>query len=130
MNSRDLLLPAAVFGCSGCRTTAPAVVPDGAREPASAASELAERALRRRAVEAVIWAMPAVNQDLTYQAIVRDANAGAGSTKIVHGSRLSDWKNQTLTPDPDAVCFMPFFDTNDVGPMRRTTRRATRLRRC
>ncbi len=30
---------------------------------------------------------------------------------------LSDWKNQTLTPNPDAVYFMPFFDTKDVGPI-------------
>jgi hypothetical protein len=47
--------------------------------------------------------------------MVRDAKAGAGSNKIVYWSRLSDWKNQTLTPNPDAVYFMPFFDTKDVG---------------
>jgi hypothetical protein len=36
-------------------------------------SELAERTLHRRAVEAVIWGMPAINYDLMYQALVRDA---------------------------------------------------------
>jgi hypothetical protein len=80
-------------------------------------AQLAERTLHRRAVEAVIWGMPAVNFDLMYQAMVRDAKAGAGSNKIVYWSRLSDWKNQTLTPNPDAVYFMPFFDTKDVGPV-------------
>jgi hypothetical protein len=79
-------------------------------------AQLAERTLHRRAVEAVIWGMPAVNYDLMYQAMVRDAKAGAGTNKIVYWSRLSDWKNQTLTPNPDAVYFMPFFDTKDVGP--------------
>ena len=61
--------------------------------------------------------MPAVNFDLMYQAMVRDAKAGPGSNKIVYWSKLSDWKNQTLTPNPDAVYFMPFFDTKDVGPI-------------
>jgi hypothetical protein len=81
------------------------------------AEELAHRALERRAVEAVIWGMPAANFDLMYQAMIRDAKAGAGSNKIVYWSKLSDWKNQTLTPNPDAVYFMPFFDTKDVGPV-------------
>jgi hypothetical protein len=52
-----------------------------------------------------------------YQAMIRDAKAGAGSNKIVYWSKLSDWKNQTLTPNPDAVYFMPFFDTKDIGPI-------------
>jgi len=81
------------------------------------ADELARRALHRRAVEAVVWGMPAVNFDLMYQAMIRDAKAGPGSNKIVYWSKLSDWKNQTLTPNPDAVYFMPFFDTKDVGPV-------------
>ncbi|HEX3227719.1 MAG TPA: DUF1254 domain-containing protein, partial [Pyrinomonadaceae bacterium] len=85
--------------------------------PSLSPTELAERALERRAVEAVIWGMPAVNFDVMYQAMIRDAKAGAGSNKIVYWSKLSDWKNQTLTPNPDAVYFMPFFDTKDVGPI-------------
>src|SRR6478609_3858917 len=72
--------------------------------------ELTQRVIERRAVEAVIWGMPAVNFDLMYQAMVRDAKARPGSNKIVYWSKLSDWKNQTLTPNPDAVYFMPFFD--------------------
>jgi len=65
----------------------------------------------------MIWGMPVVNYDLMYQAMVRDAKAGPGSNKIVYWSKLSDWKNQTLTPNPDAVYFMPFFDTKEVGPI-------------
>ena len=79
--------------------------------------ELARRSVERRAIEAVSWGMPAVNFDLMYQAMVRDAKAGPGSNKIVYWSRLFDWKNQTLTPNPDSLYFMPFFDTKDVGPV-------------
>jgi len=92
--------------------------PEAKNTPSSfSPSELAERTLHRRAVEAVIWSMPAVNYDLMRQAMVRDAKAGQGSNKIVYWSRLFDWKNQTLTPNPDAIYFMPFFDTKDAGPM-------------
>lgn len=80
-------------------------------------SELATRTLHRRAIEAVIWGTPAVNFDLMYQAMVRDAKSGDDSNKIVYWSRLFDWKNQTLTPNPDAIYFMAFFNTKDVGPV-------------
>ena len=77
-------------------------------------SELADRALHRRAVEAVIWGMPAVNFDLLYQAMVQ---AKGSSNQVVYWSRLPDWKNQTLTPNPDVIYLMPFFDTKDAGPI-------------
>src|SRR4029077_7403026 len=32
-------------------------------------------------------------------------------------SRLPDWKNQTLTPNPDAIYLMPFINTKDAGPV-------------
>jgi hypothetical protein len=37
--------------------------------------------------------------------------------QIVYWSRLPDWKNQTLTPNPDSIYLMPFFYTKDVGPV-------------
>lgn len=77
--------------------------------------DLARRAMERRAVEAVIWGMPAVNYDLMYRAMVRDAKGG--SNQIVYWSGLPDWKNQTLTPNPDSIYLMPFIDTKEVGPM-------------
>jgi hypothetical protein len=52
-------------------------------EASLTSGQLAERALHRRAVEAVIWGMPAVNFDLIYQAMIRDAKAGAGSNKAL-----------------------------------------------
>jgi len=71
-------------------------------------TNIEDRMLQRRAVEAVVWGMPAVNCDLMYQAAVR---AGAGANQIVYWSRLPDWKIQTLTPNPDAIYLTPFINT-------------------
>jgi hypothetical protein len=79
--------------------------------------ELTQRTVQRLAVRAVIWGMPAVNFDRMYQAMVNDAKAGKGSNKIVYWSRLFGWKNQTLTPNPDSIYLMPFFNTKDFGPV-------------
>ncbi len=78
------------------------------------ADELARRTIERRAVEAVIWGIPAVNFDLMRQAAIRQAKGA--ENQIVYWSRLPSWKNQTLTPNPDAVYLMPFFNTR-AGPM-------------
>ena len=75
--------------------------------------ELASRAIHRRAVEAVIWGMSVVNYDLMYQEMKRKVNGEFN--QILYWSRLLDWKNQTLTPNPDVIYLMPFFNTND-GP--------------
>ena len=77
--------------------------------------QLVRNALHRRAIEAVVWGMPAVNTDLTYQAMAREVKGGWN--QIVYWSRLLDWKNQTLTPNPDAIYVMPFFNTAQAGPM-------------
>lgn len=75
---------------------------------------LAARSMYRRAVEAAIWGIPAVNFDAMYQALLRDA--GGAANQIVYWSRLLDSRNQTLTPNPDAIYLMPFYDTTD-GPV-------------
>lgn len=76
--------------------------------------QLARRAVERRAVEAVIWGMPAVNYDLMLQAAFK---AGAKENEIVYWGKPSDWRNQTLTPNPDAIYLMTFWNTKDVGPV-------------
>ena len=81
----------------------------------STAADLAERTIHRRAVEAVIWGMPAVNYDLMYQAMVREAKGAFN--QIAYWSRLPDWKIQTLTPNPDAIYLTPFTNTEDVDPV-------------
>jgi len=77
--------------------------------------ELAALTVQRRAVEAVVWGMPAVNTNLMFQAMVRETKGNWN--QIVYWSRLLDWKNQTLTPNPDAIYMMPFFNTLEAGPM-------------
>src|ERR1700733_3394439 len=77
------------------------------------ADDLARRTLERRAVEAVIWGMPAVNTELMVQAM-RDL--GGKPNQIVYWPGLLNWKNQTLTPNPDVIYLMAFFDTSD-GPV-------------
>src|SRR6516225_2373529 len=78
-------------------------------------SEVAERGLYRCAVDAAIWGMPAVNYQLMFQEMVRKVKGGFN--QILYWSRLLDWKNQTLTPNPDVIYLMPFFNTKDVGPV-------------
>ena len=85
-----------------------------ARSQNFSTEDLTRRAIEQRAVEAVIWGMPAVNYDLMLQAAL---SANAKPNQIVFWSRLPDWKNQTLTPNPDVIYLMPLFDTKDVGPM-------------
>ena len=53
---------------------------------APTADNLASRQVQRRAVEAVIWGMPAVNFDLMLQAALK---AGAKENQIGPGSRLN-----------------------------------------
>ena len=77
-------------------------------------AELIDRAVQRRAVEAVIWAMPVVNGELMFQAF---RNIGGDFNQVCYWSGLLDWKNQTLTPNPGVIYLMPFFNTKDAGPM-------------
>lgn len=78
------------------------------------AADLANRIVERRAVEATIWGMPAVNTNLMMQEMLSKTTAKVG--QVVYWGRPLDWHNQTLTPNPDALYFMVFFDTKD-GPV-------------
>ena len=73
--------------------------------------ELVERRVHRRAVEAAIWGMPAVNFEL-----MRTVMSPDRPNQFVYWSRLLDWHNQTLTPNPDLIYYMAFMDTRD-GPV-------------
>ena len=84
-------------------------------EQTLSASDLGNRAIERRAIEVMNWSMPAVNYDRMLQAAIDSAKSAPN--QIVYWSRLFDWKNQTLTPNPDVIYVMPFFNTKDAGPM-------------
>jgi hypothetical protein len=115
-----VLLAAATF--TGCTSQPPATgakayasAAEAATAPEFSSTDLARRAIERRAIEAMNWGMSAVNTELMYQATVRE---GKGSfNQVAYWSGLTDWKIQTLTPNPDAVYFSPFFNTKDVGPL-------------
>lgn len=77
-------------------------------------ASLSARTLHRRAVEAVIWGIPIVNFDLMFQAF---AKLGGKMNQVVYWSQLLDWKNQTTTPNPNSIYFMPFWDTAEAGPI-------------
>jgi hypothetical protein len=78
------------------------------------ADDLARRNIERRGVEAMIWGMPAVNTDLMLQEMLSKTKAKVN--EIVYWSRPVNWKNQTLTPNPDSIYFMSFTNTKD-GPV-------------
>src|SRR5262245_42494675 len=83
--------------------------------PSLSADDLTCRAIERRAVEAVIWSMPAVNADLMLQEML--AKTSGQLHQVLYWSRPVDWRNQTLTPNPDSIYLMIFYDTKDVGPV-------------
>lgn len=76
--------------------------------------DLARRAIERRAVETVNWGIPVVSCERMHHAMVA---AGGAVNQIAYMPRLQNWRNQTLTPNPDLVYFIPFIDTKHVGPM-------------
>jgi hypothetical protein len=79
------------------------------------AQDLTRHNIERRAVEAVIWGMPAVNTDLMRQEMLTKTSGKVN--QVIYWGRPLDWRNQTLTPNPDAIYFMTFLNTKDVGPM-------------
>ncbi|PIF30586.1 hypothetical protein CLU81_1023 [Flavobacterium sp. 9] len=77
-------------------------------------ANIKEEILYQRGVEAAIWGMPGVNYQLMYDAL---AKINGDYNQVVIWPKLLDWKNQTLTPNPDVIYLMPFFNTEKVGPV-------------
>jgi hypothetical protein len=76
--------------------------------------DLRRRLIERRAFDAVIWGMPLVNYDLMLQEMLTKTSGAVN--QAVYWGRPLDARNQTLTPNPDALYFIVFFDTTD-GPI-------------
>ncbi len=74
-----------------------------------------ERLLHNRAVQATIWGMPAVNTDLMLQQML--SKTAGKINQVIYWGKPLDWHNQTLTPNPDAIYFMAFYDTETSGPI-------------
>jgi hypothetical protein len=104
-----VLLAAVIVALAlGCNTESP---PTTSTAPAQ---NLNDRTQHARAVEAVIWGMPAVNYDLMLQQMLTKTPGKVG--QVIYWGRPLDSKNQTLTPNPDALYFMVFYNTKD-GPI-------------
>ena len=86
-----------------------------AQAQSQSADDLNSRTIEHRAVEAVIWGMSAVNTDLMRQEMLTKTNGKVN--QFIYWGRPLDWHNQTLTPNPDTLYFMAFFNTKDVGPI-------------
>jgi hypothetical protein len=110
-----LSMSAAAFVACQKQPPAPAAsAPAAAATPAPAA-DVEHRLVESRAVEAVIWGMPAVNYDLMLQEML--TKTAGKVNQMIYWGRPLDWKNQTLTPNPDTLYFMAFLNTKDVGPI-------------
>jgi len=79
------------------------------------ADDLNRRMIAGRALEAAIWGMSAVNTDLMRQEMLTKTPGKVN--QFIYWGRPLDWKNQTLTPNPDTLYFMAFYDTKAAGPM-------------
>lgn len=114
MNARTglitLMLGVALCGCGS--TPAPGTARASGNTPTEPA-DLHERSLHRRAVEAALWGMPAVNFERMLQAAQAQ---GAKVNQVVYWSQPVNAQNQTLTPNPDTIYFNPFYDTS-AGPL-------------
>jgi hypothetical protein len=89
-------------------------VAGSAQAQTSSVDDINKRLIESRAVEAVIWGIPAVNTDLMRQEMLTKTPGKIG--QVIYWGRPLDWHNQTLTPNPDALYFMVFFNTKD-GPV-------------
>jgi hypothetical protein len=80
----------------------------------TSSDELNRRIVEQRAFEAVVWGMPVVNYDLMVQEMLSKTNGKVN--QVIYWGRPLDSKNQTLTPNPDALYFIAFYNTKD-GPI-------------
>ncbi|MNT45698.1 hypothetical protein D3C72_1822950 [compost metagenome] len=66
-------------------------------------------------METAIWGMPAVNYDIMLQEMLTKTDGKVN--QVIYWGKPLDWKNQTLTPNPDTLYLMSFFNTKEVGPI-------------
>jgi len=111
-----LLLSAfALAGCYNQRKDINAITQTDTINTGFKPGNIKEQLIFQRAFQAFIWGIPAVNYDLMLQEML--SKTSAKQNEIIYWSRPADWHNQTLTPNPDAIYFMVFFNTKDAGPL-------------
>jgi hypothetical protein len=111
-----LLLPFFWVACNQPASNATVPVQDSAATTTDSLfkpANVAEQLIYNRAIEAVIWGMPAVNFELLHESLLQ---AKGDFNQIVYWSGLISSKNQTLTPNPDVIYINPLYDTRQ-GPV-------------
>ena len=104
-----------LFSCSQ-ETKTPDSASDNVAKPDATtfqAANIDEQIVYGRAINAVIWGMPAVNFELMHEGLVQ---AKGDFNQVVYWSGLISPKNQTLTPNPDVIYINPLYDTRN-GPV-------------
>ncbi len=109
-----LCLISLAFGCKN-PNSGPTNTSNTSDKSSLTYAEIKQQLLKSRAIETIIWGMPAVNLDFMYQAMLNETKGR--DNQMLYWSRPLDWKNQTLTPNVDVIYFTPFFDTKEVGPV-------------
>ena len=100
-------LVAATLFCAVAATSASAQTPS--------ASELQNRLVARRAVDAVIWGLPLVSEYAVKQAYFGDGKANYND--IVWWPQGGGWKNQSPTPNVNTRYMYFFINTQQDGPV-------------
>lgn len=77
-------------------------------------TDLAQRTITRRAIDAGIWGVPILSFHAMREAYFRDA--GAQYNDIVYWSKFADWKYQTTTPNSSSYYVYLHFNTSN-GPI-------------
>lgn len=116
MNSKilSIVLAICLVGCTKSTTkNETTVVSDTIKTSAFKPIDFEEQLIYNRAVEAVIWGMPAVNSELMHESLIK---VKGDYNQVVYWSGLISSKNQTLTPNPDVIYINPFYDTRE-GPV-------------
>jgi hypothetical protein len=107
----------AIFSCTHIDTKTRVITDSAITHSDSSLTEeqINDRIISGRASEAVIWGLPAVNFAAMLEAMKRDVKGE--NNQIVFWSKPLNWRNQTLTPNTEALYFMPFFNTEKTGPI-------------
>jgi hypothetical protein len=116
MKSKILALVTVCFlvSCTkSTKTNETTVVADTTGATTFKPTDFEEQMVYNRAIEAVIWGMPAVNSELMHESLMK---VKGDYNQVVYWSGLISSKNQTLTPNPDVIYINPFYDTRQ-GPV-------------
>ena len=111
----SLLSTLLMFSCAQETKTEDGVSDNVIKQDATTfqAANINEQVIYGRAINAVIWGMPAVNFELLHDGLLQ---AKGDFNQVVYWSGLINSKNQTLTPNPDVIYINPLYDTRK-GPV-------------